>query len=168
MRVHLWHGVGLGAGLVLGACKDKEGPAGDDSAPPLHTAESCAEAAPVIGAFTAVDGGTIEQEDGDVWPAVLFHIEVNDTDGDLDVYRWEVSFDVVVDGAVTADVYNTYTKEGETTGVDACVTTTRSLDYAVAVTGVPLVSGTPTEWLAVFQDKGGLRSEGVLATITLP
>lgn len=133
------------------------------------TTEECSSGnAPVVTGFTVSEGDTLTNEDGEEQPSILFTVEFEDEDADINEVEMNLWWDAEIDGSVdtaSADGVSfdkTQLEEGE------CTVDLGSLGAAWGVVGDPLEFETEYDFAVTIVDMAGIESEPAFATGTTP
>ena len=144
--------------LILAACgTSPEDTAGDPPLPRATSTLTCGDTDPVIDSVTVTDNGLYICEKGQpASPSVLVSVATHDDDGDINVYEFDLVWDLEVDGlfAPTASSYHNI----GTLSNDECSVSQATIGVVLCMGGGDPPYSTEVEFGAIVTDANGNSS----------
>ncbi len=130
------------------------------------TAAVCSGTPPVITSLSAYADGLHELEQGQSYPTMIFEIQADDDDGDLNFVTYQAWWDDDMDG--TVDTSGSAKITGQATiSSTRCASFTMDLDLSLASQGDPAYN-VWYDFAVVIGDEAGLLSEPAYVQGAMP
>ena len=144
--------------LILTACgTPTEDTAGDPPLPRATSTLTCGETPPVIDSLTVTDNGLYICEKGQpASPSVLVSVSTHDDDGDINVYEFDLVWDLNVDGLFGSSA-SSYHNIG-TLSNDECSVSQANIGVVLCMGGGDPPYSTEVEFGAIITDANGNSS----------